>query len=114
MIEPRLAFTTLSTTEEAESLAQCLVESGLAACVNVVPGVKSFYRWQGKIQQDGEVLLMIKTSSEKWEGLQAAFREHHPYDCPELLLLNPSQVEDNFLAWWQESLPPKSLAATTS
>lgn len=114
MIEPRLAITTLSTIEEAERLAQRLVEGGLAACVNLVPGVKSIYRWEGKIQQDNEVLLIIKTSSEQWEELQAAFRAHHPYDCPELLLLDPDKVDEPYFTWWQKNLSPKSLASTTS
>lgn len=114
MSTPRLALTTLSNSEEAERLANHLVAGGLAACVNLVPGVKSFYRWEGKIQQDGEVLLIIKTSHEKWDELQAAFREHHPYDCPELLLLAPGEVEETYLAWWQQSLSAQSLASTTS
>lgn len=113
-MKPRLALTTLATVEEAEGLARRLVESGLAACVNLVPGVRSYYHWEGKLQQDGEVLLIIKTSQEKWDELQAVFQEHHPYDCPELLLLSPEEVESRYQAWWQNCLGPHHLASTTT
>ncbi|MEM1060093.1 MAG: divalent-cation tolerance protein CutA [Verrucomicrobiota bacterium] len=104
--EPRLALTTIGTEAEAAQLARALVEHGLAACVNIVPGARSVYRWQGEIHDEAECLLVIKTGTAQAEALIQAFRELHPYDCPELVLLCPEQVEQNYLKWWHGQMKP--------
>ena len=83
----RVVLITAPNAECAESLARALVEERLAACVNVVPGVRSFYRWEGEVQDDPEVLLIIKTSADRCSALAARVEELHPYDLPEVLEL---------------------------
>jgi periplasmic divalent cation tolerance protein len=80
-------------------LARTLVEERLAACVNVVPGVRSTYRWEGRIQEDAEVLLIAKTRADRCEALQARIRAIHPYSLPEMLVLSASGGSADYLAW---------------
>ena len=83
----------------AERLAKGLVEERLAACVNAIPGVKSFYRWQGKVETDTETQLLIKTRSERFDELAAWISANHPYDVPELIAIPADRVSDAYLAW---------------
>ena len=83
----------------AENLATGLVEGRLAACVNAVPGVKSFYRWQGKIEAETEIQLLIKTRSERFDELAAWISENHPYEVPEIIAIPADRVSDAYLAW---------------
>jgi len=102
--EPRLALTTTDSTEKAEKLAAALVERSLAVCVNIVPGLRSVYQWEGKVHHDSEWLLIIKTSREKWPELEEAIGQLHSYDCPELVLIQPDEVTEAYGNWWRESL----------
>ena len=104
MADQRLALNTCGSADEAATIARALVERGLAACVNVVPGVRSFYRWQGKIEDDAEHLLVIKTSDDKLAALDAALAELHSYDCPELVVLPIAGGSDAYLSWWRDAL----------
>jgi periplasmic divalent cation tolerance protein len=83
----------------AENLARGLIEGRLAACVNAIPGVKSFYRWQGKIETDTETQLVIKTRSERFDELAAWISENHPYDVPEIVAIPAERVSEAYLAW---------------
>ena len=83
----------------AEKLARGLIEERLAACVNAIPGVKSFYRWQGKIETDTEIQLVIKTRSERFDELAAWISENHPYDVPEAVAIPAERVSEAYLAW---------------
>ena len=83
----------------AEKLATGLVEGRLAACVNAVPGVKSFYRWQGKIEAETEIQLLIKTRSERFDELAAWISENHPYEVPEIIAIPADRVSDAYLTW---------------
>ena len=83
----------------AEKLARGLLEGRLAACVNSIPGVKSFYRWQGKIETDNEIQLVIKTLSERFDELAAWISENHPYDVPEIVAIPAERVSEAYLAW---------------
>ena len=83
----------------AERLAKGLVEERLAACVNAIPGVKSFYRWQGKVETDTETQLLIKTRSERFDELAAWISANHPYEVPELVAIPADRVSDAYLAW---------------
>lgn len=80
-------------------LAQTLVTEGLAACVNLVPKVRSFYQWEGKLQDDSEVLLIIKTRASRYEALEARVRELHPYAVPEIIALEIQKGQPDYLAW---------------
>ena len=92
-------LTTVSSEDEAEKLARALVERRLAACVNVVPGVRSFYRWQGEVQCDAEVLLVIKTARARLGELRSAVRALHSYDLPEQLDLEVTGGDRDYLEW---------------
>ena len=83
----------------AETLARTLVDERLAACVNVVPGVRSFYRWEGAVQEDGELLLVAKTRGERAEALVARVKELHPYELPEVLALPVGSGSADYLQW---------------
>ncbi len=85
-------------------MADTLVERRLAACVNIVPGIESVYRWQGKIEHSGELLLVIKTQSVALEGLQHCLRELHPYDVPELITCNIGDGLEEYLNWITTSM----------
>ena len=81
----------------ARAFARALVERRLAACVNLLP-VTSVYRWQGTVEEEPEVLLVVKTGADRLAELEAALADH-PYDVPELVALRPAHVEPAYLAW---------------
>lgn len=87
MEKARLALTTCVDSDSAASLAALLVERRVAACVNIVPGIRSIYRWQGKIEDETECLLIIKTVADRVVELKASIAELHSYDVPELIVL---------------------------
>lgn len=99
-----VALSTVGSAEEADQLARALVERRLAACVNVVPGVVSHYRWQGELQRDEERLLVIKTRAERIEALRDALRELHPYELPELVAFEISAGSPEYLKWLDEGV----------
>jgi len=99
-----VALTTTGTEEEARRIARELVERKLAACVNIVPQVESVYRWQGKIENAQEWLLVIKTRADVLERLQAAIRELHSYDVPEFVVLGIESGSEDYLRWIAECL----------
>ena len=94
-----VALVTVPDRETGDRIAQALVTESLAACVNVIPGVVSTYRWQGEIQRDDELLLVIKTRREKMEALQARAIELHPYDTPEVIALDITGGSPAYLNW---------------
>ena len=99
-----VALSTVGSAEEADRLARALVERRLAACVNVVPGVVSHYRWQGELQRDDERLLVIKTRAERIEALRDALSELHPYELPELVAFEISAGSPEYLKWLDEGV----------
>ena len=96
---PLVAMTTVATQEDAERIARSLVEKSLAACVNVVPGVVSFYRWKGALERDQEWLLVIKTRGERFEALKTALIAEHPYELPELIATIVVGGHQPYLEW---------------
>ena len=104
MSGPLVALTTVGTAEDAERIARALVEQRLAACVNVVPGVVSVYRWKGAVERDDEWLLVMKTTSERLEPLREALVALHPYELPELVALPIVGGHAPYLAWLDESV----------
>lgn len=99
-----VVVTTVGTEEQAYQIARELVARRQAACVNVLPGMRSVYRWKGKICKDGELLLVIKTLAEEFEGVSATIRELHSYELPEILSFHVMQGEANFLEWIRSSV----------
>jgi periplasmic divalent cation tolerance protein len=86
----------------AERLGRGLVESRLAACVNALPGVRSFYRWKGEIEMADEVQLLIKTRRSHFDRLQIWIGQHHPYDVPELVAQSVERVSESYAQWLSE------------
>ncbi|MBF0447693.1 MAG: divalent-cation tolerance protein CutA [Magnetococcales bacterium] len=101
--EALLVWTTVSDKPAAETLAVQLVESGLAACVHVFGQGKSFYRWQGEMQQESESTLLIKTLSSHYDALENLIKKIHPYDLPEILATPVVQGESAYLDWIGQS-----------
>jgi periplasmic divalent cation tolerance protein len=94
-----VVMTTVGTEEEAAELARELVCRRHAACVNLVPGVKSIYRWGGKVCGDSEYLLVIKTLASEYPAVEAAIRELHSYELPEILAFPVAHGEAGFIDW---------------
>jgi periplasmic divalent cation tolerance protein len=94
----RLVLTTVPPGE-ARALAARLVEEGLAACVNVIPGVRSLFRWEGSLEDAPESLLVVKTRQERLEALAARIQALHPYEVPEILALPVAAGSPAYLAW---------------
>jgi periplasmic divalent cation tolerance protein len=90
---------TMPDAERATALARTLVDEGLAACVNVVPGVRSIYRWEGKVQEDDEVLCLIKTRPAIFDRVRRRILELHPYDVPEILAFTVDEGSPAYLDW---------------
>jgi periplasmic divalent cation tolerance protein len=84
---------------DARRIAEALVESRLAACVNMIRGVESIYRWEGEIETAKEVLLLIKSTAERWDELRARITELHTYDTPEIIALPISAGSEKYLNW---------------
>jgi len=97
--ERRVVLCTVSGAQDAERIATALVERSLAACVNVLPGVTSIYRWRGKVERDEELLMVIKTTAERFEALRAAVVELHPYEVPEVIALPIEAGHAPYLDW---------------
>jgi periplasmic divalent cation tolerance protein len=104
MTDKIVVLSTASTAAEAEAIARRLVEERLAACVNVVTGVRSFYRWKGKIEKSPEWLLVIKSSRGRFEELRAALEKLHSYDVPEVIALPVVEGTKNYLHWKEGEL----------
>ena len=94
-----VVFMTAAGREEARVIARALVEERLAACCNIVGGVESIYRWEGKVEEAEEVLVLIKTTRERFPALQRRVRELHSYDLPELIALPITDGLPEYLEW---------------
>ena len=94
-----LVVTTLPSRESAELLARSLVEKQFAACVNILPPCRSVYRWRGSVEWADEVPLMIKTSEARYAALEAAIREQHPYELPEIIAVPVVKGLPEYIAW---------------
>jgi periplasmic divalent cation tolerance protein len=99
-----VVLSTVGKAEDAERIGRALVERGLAACVNVLPAVTSIYRWKGKLEQDEERLLVIKTRAERFAALRDALVSLHPYEVPEVLALPVADGHQPYLDWLDESV----------
>lgn len=95
----RLALTTCPDAACAERIADALVGERLAACVNILPGVRSVYRWQGRVERGAEVLLLAKTTPERADKLQQRIVALHPYELPEVILVETAGGLPAYLGW---------------
>ena len=90
---------TAAGTAEAEKIARKAVEKELAVCVNIVPKVRSSYRWQGEVEEASEVLMLFKTTHKAWPKLKKRIRKWHSYDVPEILKLSIEEGDEEYLKW---------------
>jgi periplasmic divalent cation tolerance protein len=102
-----LALTTVPGDFNAAGLAQDLVGSGLAACVNIIPSIRSVYAWKGVPQIDEEQQLLIKTTTDQVEALWDALRPRHPYEVPEFIVIPVVDGSQDYLGWVERSVGPK-------
>ncbi|HXM42978.1 MAG TPA: divalent-cation tolerance protein CutA [Bryobacteraceae bacterium] len=104
MTDKIVVLSTCATEEEAAKLARVLVEARLAACVTMVPGARSVYRWQGAVESAAECLLVIKSSRQLFEPLRTALEKAHGYDVPEVLAVPIVEGAANYLNWLEGQL----------
>jgi len=102
----RLVLTTVGSSEEAERIARFLVENRLAACVNLVSGLTSVYRWRDDVETAQEILLLIKTTGARLEALEAALHRLHSYEVAEFLVLHPESGGRSYLDWLLQATSP--------
>jgi periplasmic divalent cation tolerance protein len=98
-----LVLTTFPADGDAEKLAATLVEERLAACVNILPPMRSVYRWQGKVERADERQLLIKTGLGRVRALEKRVKELHPYDVPEFLAVRIDRTAKDYLSWLSDS-----------
>jgi periplasmic divalent cation tolerance protein len=106
MTDKIVVLSTCATEDEADRIARALVEARTAACVNIVPGVRSVYRWQGAVESSAECLLVIKSSRERFDELRVAIERLHSYEVPEVVALPVVDGAPNYLNWIDGSLTP--------
>jgi periplasmic divalent cation tolerance protein len=103
-----LVYTTVADREAAHGLADLLVDARLAACVHVVAGVRSVYRWKGKVEHDDEVQLVIKSEAAQFDAIAALLREHHPYELPEVVAIRIDRGSQEYLDWIASETSPEA------
>lgn len=100
----QLILCTCPDNPVAEQLATTLVQQHLAACINIIPGLTSIYRWKGKLEKGTEVLLLIKTTRERYAAVESAIRQQHPYELPEIIAVTLDEGSPDYLRWITTSL----------
>jgi periplasmic divalent cation tolerance protein len=107
MTDKIVVFSMCASAEEAEGIARALVEKRLAACVNVLAGARSIYRWQGAIEEASEWLLIIKSRRDLADELRAEIEKLHSYEVPEVLVLAVVDGAPGYLGWMERELRPE-------
>lgn len=108
MTEMLVVLTTFATEEEAVRVVRALVEERLIACGNVLPGARSVYRWQGRIADELEVVVLMKTRKQDWAALLSRLHELHSYETPECLALRVAAGAPKYLEWLEAELAPEA------
>jgi len=101
--DARVVFVTTPDVVVAERIGRTVVDENLAACANILPGIRSIYRWEGAIEDTAEVLLLVKTTAARVEALRARVIELHPYDVPEFLAVDASSAHAPYVDWMREN-----------
>ena len=104
MNDPIIILTTVSSKKEAELIGSKLIDKELAACVNIIPNIKSIYPWEGKINKDSEYLLIIKTVKRAEEDVFENIRKLHSYNTPEMISIPITGGEKSYLNWLSKSV----------
>ena len=103
-MEPIVVLITAASRAEAGQIAELLVDARLAGCVQILPEIQSIYRWQGAVARDTEVLLLVKTSRDRFDELDRRVREIHSYDTPEIVALAVTAASKSYLDWLQAAV----------
>ena len=104
MTDKTVVFVTCESRDQAEKIAETVVRDKLAACVNVLPGIRSCYVWEGKLTWSDEVLLLIKTTRGRFDQLQDRIKAMHSYSVPEIVGVPIEDAFDKYIAWIDESI----------
>ena len=104
MTDKIIVFVTCESNEQAESIAQAVVTEKLAACVNVLPGIRSCYVWEGALTWSNEILLLIKTTRGRFEQLQDRIKAMHSYSVPEIIGVTIDDAFEKYIAWIDQSV----------
>ncbi len=102
-MEALVVYITAPSEEEAAKIAKALVKERLAACVNIIKDIRSIYSWQGKIEDERELLMIVKTRPELFSSLKTRVKELHPYAVPEIIVLPVVDGSEEYLAWLRET-----------
>ncbi|MFQ5510519.1 MAG: divalent-cation tolerance protein CutA [Candidatus Krumholzibacteriia bacterium] len=100
----QVVFVTASTMEQAERIAEALVSESLAACANIIEGCRSIYRWQGKVETDDEVLLLIKARRGDFDAIEERVTALHSYDVPEIIAVDLAALSDGYRGFMEDAL----------
>lgn len=103
MSDELIVLVTTPNAEEAARIADVLVSEQLAACVNMVPGIESIYRWEGKVTRDHEALMIIKTTGARYDDLERRVKELHSYSTPEVIAMRIDRGSEQYLNWLRAS-----------
>ena len=98
-----MVLTTCNSSETSSLIAEALISNKIAACVNIIKGVESVYQWQGKIEHDKEILLIIKTRESLFSQVEQTIQELHSYELPEIIAVPIKTGEKNYLNWIQSA-----------
>jgi periplasmic divalent cation tolerance protein len=104
MADEIAVFVTADELDLARKIAEELVERRLVACVNIIPGIESIYRWQGAVQRDREVMMIMKTARYKFAEIEALVKQLHTYQLPEIIAVPIDHGSQEYLNWIQESI----------
>ena len=107
MTEMLMVFTTFASADDAARVVRTLVEERLIACGNLLPGARSLYRWEGKVADQPEVVVLMKTRKQDWTALISRLHELHPYDTPECVAVRIAAGAPKYMAWLEAALEPE-------
>ena len=101
-----VVIVTASNEDEAAKIGKFLVDERLAACANIIPKIRSIYRWEGRVQDDPEALMLIKSTDDKFEEIEARVKELHSYSVPEIIAIPIGAGSSDYLSWIETSTEP--------
>jgi periplasmic divalent cation tolerance protein len=107
MTDALIVFTTFASEEDAARVVRSLLDERLIACGNLVPGVRSLYRWKDGVADEREVMAILKTRKQDWTALLSRLHELHPYETPECVAVRIAAGAPKYMAWLDESLAPE-------
>jgi periplasmic divalent cation tolerance protein len=106
MTDALIVFSTFANEEDAARVSRVLVEERLIACANVLPGVRSLYRWKDQVADEREVVVLMKTRKQDWTALLSRLHELHPYETPECIAVRMAAGAPRYMAWLESALEP--------